>query len=164
MSRQFRYSRPKFRTTLVVAAGLTVMVAGLAWMMLIAFGSSHPRLWTGFAALVFFGFVSAGMLARYLRDQPVLAIYPTGLFYARHSGEPVAWETIREIVLRQREVEYELDVYLWKSQQMAARQSDRPDFTIDLAPLDGEPSEILDAISGHARLRAETGILPAFNN
>ncbi|MCU0789901.1 MAG: hypothetical protein MUE79_02430 [Nitratireductor sp.] len=164
MSRQFRYSAPKFRTTLLVASGLTVMVAGLAWMMLVAFGNAHPRLWTGVAALVFFGFVSAGMLVRYLRNEPVLAVYPTGLFYARHSSEPLSWETIREIVLRQRETEYELDVYLWKTQQASARQADRPDFTIELSILDAEPMEILEALSGHARLRAETGILPAFNN
>lgn len=164
MSSQFRYSTPKFRMTLLVAAGLTFMVAGLAWMLLVAFGNSHPRLWTGVAALVFFGFVSAGMLVRYLQNQPVLAVYPTGLLYARHSSEPVSWESIREIVLRQKETEYELDVYLWKTQRAAAKTPDRADFTVDLAPLDADVPEVLAALSGHARIRAETGILPAFNN
>jgi hypothetical protein len=164
MSNQFRYSTPKFRMTLAVAAGLTAMVAGLAWMLLVAFGNHHPRIWTALAALIFFGFVSAGMLLRFLRNEPVLAIYPTGLFYARHSREPLAWETIREIVLRQKETDYELDVYLWKPQPLARKAAGSPDLSIELAPLEAHPAQVIEAIGAHARVRAETGILPAFNN
>ena len=156
MASQYRYSRPKFHVTLAVALGLTGMVTWLAWMMLTAFGSQHARLWSGLTALVFFGFLSARALLRFMRDEVVVAVYPTGLLDARYRRDIVPWESIREIVLRQSEQEFELDVYLWKPQAAASRV---PDFTMELAPLDAGPGELVAAIGRHARIRGETGLL-----
>lgn len=155
MANQFRYSIPKFRVTLAVAVALTGMVAWMAWMLLVAFGNPHARLFTALAALVFFGFVSATMLIRFLRGEVVLAVYPTGLLDARHSPETLAWETIREIVLRQTEGDIELDVYLWKPQRPASAAARQPDFTIELAPLDAPAQTILEAVGRHIEIRSE---------
>jgi len=159
MASQYRYSRPKFHTALIAAVALTAMVTWLVWMLLLAFGSRHPGLWSAAAATVFFGFVSAPSLMRYARDEIVLAVYPTGLLDARHGADIVPWEDIREMVLRQSESEFELDVHLWRRRQALA--DGKPDFTIELASLDAGPSEIVAAIARHARIRGEAGYLPA---
>ena len=154
MSLQIRYSIPKFRETILIAVGLTAMVAGLSWMMLLAFGNPHARLWTALTALVFFGFISAPALLKYVRNETVLAILPTGLAYARYTDEPLPWESIRDVVVRQTENDYQLDVYLWKRQGAAATA---PDLTIELAPLDAGPAAIVEALGKHVRVRFETG-------
>jgi hypothetical protein len=159
MSTHFRYSVPKFRQTVVIAAALTALVSALAWMLLVAFSSRHPWLWTAFVAMIFFGFVSAPSIIRFLRNETVLAILPTGLYHARTSGDPISWESIREIVLRQAENEFQLDVYLWKPQGNPQRGPAEPEITIELAPLDAPPAAIVEAIGRHARVRLETGQL-----
>lgn len=161
MATQYRYSRPKFQVTLAVALALTAMVTWLAWMMLTAFGNQHARAWSALVALVFFGFVSARAILRFLRDAVVVAVYPTGLLDARRGPDIVPWDEIREIVLRQSEREFELDVYLWKPQARAESHVGRPDFTMELAPLDADAGEIVAAIGRHARIRGETGLLLA---
>ena len=84
---------------------------------------------------------------------------PTGLLDTRHSAEPVAWETIREIVLRQNEDDFRLDVYLWKDQMHAndnrASGVPRPDFTIEVAPLDASLGDVYTAIETHKPVRME---------
>jgi hypothetical protein len=160
MSTHFRYSVPKFRQTVIIAAALTALVSALAWMLLVAFASRHPWLWTGLVATVFFGFVSAPSIVRYLRNETVLAVLPTGLYHARSGTDPVSWENIREIVLRQAENEFQLDVYLWKPQGRPLGGGPAlPDLSIELAPLDAPPATIVEAIGRHARIRLETGQL-----
>jgi hypothetical protein len=159
MSTHFRYSVPKFRQTIIIAAALTGLVSALAWMLLVAFSSRHPWLWTATVATVFFGFVSAPSIVRFLRNETVLAVLPTGLYHARTGADPVSWESIREIVLRQAENEFQLDVYLWKPQGRPQGGSAQPDLTIELASLDAPPAAIVESIGRHARIRLETGQL-----
>lgn len=156
MASQYRYSKPAFHVTLAVAFGLTAMATGLAWMMLTAAGSPNANIWAAVVALLFFAFVSAQAIARFLRDEVVVAILPTGLMDARHGPDTVAWEDIREIVLRRAEDEFALDVHLWKRQGLAGAA---PDFTVELASLDAAPGEIVAAIGRHARIRGESGQL-----
>lgn len=148
-----RYSQPKFRTTLAVAAALTAMVSGTAWMLLNAFNFAHADFYAGLTALVFFAFMSATMILRYVRNEVVLAVLPTGLFDARWQSEAVAWERIREVVARRRENEVELDVYLWRPQRDAATRV--PDHVIELAPLEGDAGPTVEAIARHVRLRVD---------
>jgi len=158
---RWRYARGKSRTALVIAGAMTAMVSVTVWMLANAFQVRHADWWTLVSALVFFGFVSAAMVVRYLRGETVLAVLPTGLYDARWRADPVGWEAIREVVLRRRENEVELDIYLWKPQAGATagiRPERTPDHTIELAPLDGAPGEIVRAIAAHAPLRTDDGL------
>jgi hypothetical protein len=164
MSAHFRYSVPKFRQTVIIAAALTALVASLAWMLLVAFGSRNPWLWTAIVATVFFGFVSASSILRFLRNEVVLAVLPTGLYHARTGPDPLSWESIREVVVRQAESEFRLDVYLWKAQTgLNGIRGDgtqpKPDVSIELGPLDAPPAAIVEEIGRYARVRLETGQL-----
>jgi hypothetical protein len=164
MSAHFRYSVPKFRQTVIIAAALTALVSALAWMLLVAFASRHPWLWTALVATVFFGFVSAPSILRFLRNEVVLAVLPTGLYHARIGPDPLSWEGIREIVVRQAESEFQLDVYLWKAQpgsEATGGQASqpKPDVSIELGPLDAPPAAIIEEIGRYARVRLETGQL-----
>lgn len=164
MSAHFRYSVPKFRQTVIIAAALTALVSALAWMLLVAFSSRHPWLWTALVATVFFGFVSAPSILRFLRNEVVLAVLPTGLYHARTGPDPLSWEGIREIVVRQAESEFQLDVYLWKAQPGSEAiggqvSQPKPDVSIELGPLDAPPAAIVEEIGRYARVRLETGQL-----
>jgi hypothetical protein len=156
MMTQFRYSKYHFRQSLAVALGLTATVSGLTWMLLTIFSSSWPRFWTGMTALIFFAFLSAGMLQRYFLNGVVVAIYPTGLYDARHGSQIIAWETIRDMVIRQHEDEYAIDVYLWHSQEFARKHGNRPDFTIDLASLEANAEQLVQAITRYKPVNFET--------
>jgi ABC-type nickel/cobalt efflux system permease component RcnA len=157
----YRYSRPKVRTALVVAAGLTAVVSGTAWMLMLAFHVRHADLYASASAAVFFAFVSATMLWRYLRNEVVLAVQPTGLYDSRWRSDAVAWEAVREVVVRRKEDEVELDVYLWQPQMSGGRREVRPDHTIELAPLEGSAASIVGAIAEHVTVRQDAGALGA---
>ncbi|GIL02309.1 MAG: hypothetical protein BroJett030_22080 [Alphaproteobacteria bacterium] len=155
---RFRYSRPKFRVALAVGAALTATVCAVAWMVLSALGVGDAWLYAGLATAIFFVFVSATMLWRYLRGSVVLAVHPTGLYDSRWRREPVPWEAIREVVVRRREDEVELDVYLWQPRAMPGAWRDlRPNHTIELAPLDGSAAAVIAAIARHVTVRSDTG-------
>lgn len=151
---QYRYSTTKFRTALVVAAAITIMVAGLTWMMTGTLNQSGRIFWTSVAALVFFAMLSASMLVQYFRQEVIVAVRPTGLFDARYSSETIAWEKIRDITLRRTEDEFMLDVYFWYSQEKAERMGNQPEFTMDLGPLEAEPERIVRAIAQFKDIRA----------
>ncbi|MCC2098637.1 MAG: hypothetical protein KDJ29_17205 [Hyphomicrobiales bacterium] len=154
-----RYSRPKFRVSLVTAAAMTAMVSATVWMMLRAFAVLHATFYAAVSAVVFFAFMSVRMLLGYLRNDVVVAAHPTGLYDARWRAEPVAWEQIREIVARRRENEVELDVYLWRAQSDEAGQAGDgervPDHVIELAPLEGDINSLIEAMDQHVRLHIE---------
>ena len=153
-----RYSRPRFRTGVLVAAVMTGAVCGGVWMLLTAFAVRHSTFYAGLTAGIFFAFVSATMLLRYMRGEVVLAVRPNGLFDTRWRAETVPWEMIREVVVRRKEDEIELDVYLWQTPSPERSRGDaHPSHTIDLASLDGSARSVIDAISGHARVRTEKG-------
>ena len=148
-----RYSRPKFRVTLLVACAITAMVSGVVWMLLNAFYVLRANFYAGLSALTFFAFISVTMLLRYLRDDVVLAALPTGLYDARWQTDPIAWERIREIVARRREDEVELDVYLWQPQ--SSESEHRPDHVIELAPLEGNADSLMETMARHVRFSVE---------
>ncbi|MFZ1815620.1 MAG: hypothetical protein WBO55_05090 [Rhizobiaceae bacterium] len=149
---QFRYSDRRLRETLVIAAGLTAMVCGLVWMFLKVSYHPHRVLWTVTTGLVFFAFCSATMVWRWLRRETVLAVLQSGLYDARWLREPVPWDRVREIVIRQAENEFAFDVYLWHRQHQASRG---PDHTIDIAPLDIAVQDLAELLSRHTRVRRD---------
>lgn len=157
---RWHYSRPKFQITVAVAAAMTGMVAATVWMLLSAFGVARANFYAGLSALVFFAFCSAAMLLRYMSGGVVLAVQPTGLFDARWRSQAVAWEDIREVVIRRIEDEIELDVYLWRPQARYATpdggRGRRPDHVIELASLDGGARDVIDAIERHAAVRMDS--------
>ena len=104
---------------------------------------------------MFFAFVSVSMLWRYFRNGVVLAVQPAGLYDARVSEVPVSWEDIRDIVLRQAEDAFRLEVYLWKRQEAATAV---PDFSIDLDSLNAGAGEIVNDIAAHSKIRNEAGV------
>ncbi|MDA8869967.1 hypothetical protein N9H93_01080 [Rhizobiaceae bacterium] len=142
MKTRFRHSARSFRETVISAAGLTVIVTLLAWLMLRISGAAHVWLWTGAVALIFFAFCSAAMIWRYLRDKVVLAVRPDGLFDARAGADALAWDDIRTIALTWREDEFHLSVNPWPTSQ-------RTPFDIDVSALDGSVGEIVEAITVH---------------
>lgn len=153
---RFRLSTASMRTMVSVAAAMTATISGLVWMALVAQGSPHTMFWTVAAGAAFFAFCSAALLWRYLRDDVILAALPTGLFDARWRREPVAWDAIRELVLRRVENEFELDVYLWRPQ---AKATNRPDHVIEIAPLEGGVEAVVAAISRFAPVRADSAMV-----
>ncbi|MGI9401327.1 MAG: hypothetical protein ACR2O0_08745 [Rhizobiaceae bacterium] len=102
--------------------------------------------------------LSAPMLVRYFRREVIVAVRPTGLFDARYSLETIAWEQIRDITLRRTEDDYMLDVYFWHSQEKSERLGNRPEFTMDLSPLEAEPERIIRAIAQFKDIRATTDL------
>ena len=152
---QYRYSVSRFRQTLITAAAMTAGLAGLVWMLLTGLRDPDAGLWALASGSVFFAFVSVSMLWRYYRNGVVLAVQPAGLYDARVSEVPVSWEDIRDIVLRQAEDAFRLDVYLWKRQEAATAV---PDFSIDLDSLNAGAGEIVNDIAAHSKIRNEAGI------
>jgi hypothetical protein len=142
---QYRYSAPHFRRAVLAAVAMTAMVAGVVWMVARAAARPDSLFWAGAAALVFFAFISIGMLLRFLRNAVVLAVRPTGLYDARYANRTIPWDEIKDIILRQHESEFELEVYLWKMRQ--DRSEAVADFSIDLAQLDDDPARIVSEIS-----------------
>ena len=152
---QYRYSAPKFRASLIIAGAITAMVTGLVWMLLTALGFREAVFWSAMTAFVFFGFISAQMLRRYLRREPVLAIWPTGLYVAGQ-GDTLPWEQIRAITLMRREDEYALNVSLWPDRQTHAGRSS--DFYVELAPLESDPGTIIEEIRRYRPVEIEAGL------
>jgi hypothetical protein len=150
---RFRLSASSMKTTVTVAAAMTATLAGLVWMVLTARGDPRALWWTLGAGTTFFAFCSAALLWRWLRGEAVLAVLPTGLYDARWRAEPVAWEEIRDLVLRRAEDEFSIDVHLWRPQGQAGA---RPDHTIEISPLEGGVARIVEAIGRHAPVRIET--------
>ncbi len=150
---ELRYSRAKFKTTLLVAIMLTVMITGVTWMILTRLGNPYANLITALTALIFFGFCTVGMLWRYYNNEVVFAVRRTGLFDKRWPHEAVNWEDIKEVVLVQREADFSLEVRLWPQTSKTAAEAL---LQIDLSPFDTSVQAIIDAIGSKVPLRRET--------
>lgn len=124
-------------------------------MLLTGLREPDAGLWAALSGLVFFAFVSAPAVWRYFNNSVVLSVQPAGIYDARVSAEPLSWENVREIVLRQAEETFTLDIYLWKRQRDASGQTD---FQIELASLNSPVHEIVQDISTHMKIRNEAGI------
>ena len=153
---ELRYSRKKFQFTLLSAILLTVMITALAWMLSIRLAYIYSTYITAGVALVFFVFCSIGMLSRYYRDEVILAVRQTGLFDKRLRRKIINWEEIKEVVLLQRENEFQLEIVLWPmSGSGVAGKNKKPKkpLTIDLEPFEIGIDDLMQAISGHAKVR-----------
>lgn len=147
---QFRYHRESFQRTLAIAIGLTLAVCGLVWLLLGIYGVRQMNLLTLLTGLIFFAFVSARMLARYFRNEVILAVQPTGLFDARIGDDVLPWDAIRELVLLRREQEYSLQIVLWGSKGAKPQTHE-----VNLTALEGGAQPVLEAISAYRPVRVE---------
>lgn len=154
-SSQFKYSKAKFRTNLLIAIVLTAMVCGFTWMLLGIYGSQHMTLYTIIVGSIFFAFMSVKMLRQFIQDKIILAINPNGLLDARWSEEIIAWEKIKDISLGQREEEFILSVWLWPNSNspQSSHQSSDETFQIDLEPLEANPELIVELINTFKQVR-----------
>ena len=129
-------------------------------MILSIAGLRSNLAWSAVTGLVFFAFISFRMLRRYLSDETVLAVWPTGLYHAKWSPEPVPWDAIKEIALSQREFQFSLSVWLWPDRQAGTTgrlhdAGSAPTFTIELEPLDGDPAEIVRLVNQYKPVRID---------
>lgn len=143
---QYRYSTGSFRTSFLVALGLTALITFLVWLFTQLLGLRHYNAITFAAGAIFFAFCSAAMIKRYLTDSVVFAIRPDGLFDARHGRDAVPWDQIRMVGLLRREHDHLINVYLWQRQASIFDAELTPDITIDLAPLDAPAEGVLLAL------------------
>ena len=152
---QFRYSQNSFQKSVLAALGLTAIVTFLVWLFAQLFGLRYYNSITLVSGLIFFGFCSAAMIFRYVRNDIVLAIRPDGLYDARYSSQAVPWEAIKDIRLGRVENDFQLSVLLWPRHQQP--DGEETGFVIDLEPLDGGIEQILDGISGHKPVSVLSG-------
>ncbi len=144
MTTRFHYSQASFQANVLSALGLTALVCFLVWIFAGLAGFRHVNMITLISGLIFFGFCSAAMIFRYLNRAVIVAVRPDGLFDARYSAQAVPWEMIKEIRLARTENEYRLSVALWPKSQK--QQSSAPGWDLDMAPLDGNPQTLVDAV------------------
>ncbi len=153
MRTQFRYASDNFYRSVITAVGLTAIISFLIWLFSRLLGLPNANLITTISAAVFFAFCSAGMIWRYARDEPVLAIRPDGLLDRRHRLEVVPWEEIKELRLTRAENDFGIAVHLWPRKQNNKRSG--PAFVIDLQPLDSDPGTVLLALSQYKVVEEE---------
>lgn len=150
MANQYRYSSNSFNRSVVTAIGLTLIVSFLIWLFARLMALPQANTITVVSGLVFFGFCSAAMIWRYMRNDVVFAIRPDGLFDARFSSQAIPWDEIKDVRLERAENDFHLGVYLWPPNQKS--NTGGPTFTVDLSPLDGSVDQILRALSEHKRI------------
>lgn len=148
---QFRYSKDGFRLNLLIAVALTALICGLVWLLLGIYGSNHMNLYTAIAGLAFFSFISARMLAQYVKNEVVLAVQPTGLYDSRITAETIPWSDIKELLLLRREQNYSLQVSFWP----ASKFSNVKTHEVELSVLEGGSEKILEAINAYMPIRME---------
>lgn len=148
MASQYRYSKDSFHRSLITAIGLTLIVSFLVWLFARLFGLRHADIITAVSGTIFFSFCSAATVWRYFRQSVVFAVRPDGLFDARHSTQAVPWDHIKDMRLARAENDFQLGVYLWPdaAKRPQTRNEVRPDFTVDLAPLDAPVDQIIDRL------------------
>ena len=150
---RFRYHRESFRRSLIIAIALTGLVCGLVWLLLGIYGVRQMNWITAITGLVFFAFISARMLANYLRGDIILAVQPTGLMDRRIAAEPLAWEAIKELVLIRREQEFTLRIIMWPQAGGGGRSGKVHE--VDLSGLEGGTRPVIEAISAYKPVRME---------
>lgn len=151
---ELRYSRKKFQFTLLSAILLTAMFTILAWIISSRLAGGYATIVTATVALVFFVFISFGMLSRYYRDEVVLAIRQQGFFDKRLKQKIINWEEIKEIVLLQQEREFQLEIHLWPmSNESVVSIKGKEPLNIDLEPFEVDINDLMQAISEHTKTR-----------
>ncbi len=155
MAAHFRYSQTGFRRSVIAALGLTAIVSFLVWIFSRLAGLAHADLITLVSGALFFGFCSAAMIWRYLRNEIVFAVRPDGLYDARWSSQAVPWDEIKDVRLQRAENDFELGIYLWPDRAKA--RAGAPEFRVDLAPLDAPVDQILQSLSAYKPIHMDQG-------
>jgi hypothetical protein len=150
-ARKFHYSREPFRRNLLIAVLLTLVVYGLAWLLLGIAGFQNRTLYALATGFVFFAFISFRMIQQYLSQDVVMAVQPTGLYDSRLGSELVPWDGIKELVVIQRETEVFLRVERWPLKDGTAR----PGRELNLSLLDGDAGVIIEAIRAYKPVRLD---------
>ncbi|MCP5036385.1 MAG: hypothetical protein GY945_02180 [Rhodobacteraceae bacterium] len=124
---------------------LTGAIAFTTWVLLGTLSVPYYVEITWATSLVFFGFLSAAMIVRFLRSEVVLSIHHGGIVYRPYSTDVVGWEAIRSTTLELVEQELRLRVTLLKNPHLQDK-AEFEDFTIDMSLLDGDPETIVASI------------------
>ena len=142
---QFRYSRSRFLTMMIASLALTAAITFTTYVLLSTFGVRQYTLVTYATGLIFFGFLSAGMIYRFLRKEIILSIHHGGILDVRHSPEVLAWDDIKAIVLEQVEQEQQLRVFFWQTNN-GVRQMKVANAVINIELLDGDAASVVASI------------------
>lgn len=135
----YQYSKAKIRISIVVAAALSALVSGLAWMILTRLGYLQAGWLALGVAMIFFAFISAPTLLRFLRNESVLVIVPTGILDKRLHTGMLSWDQVRQIFIVQSEDEWSLETILWKAPNQLTPKVLRS----NLSELQAEPQDII---------------------
>ncbi len=141
---QFRYSRSRFITMMIASLALTAAITFTVYVLLSTFGVRQYKFYTYATGLVFFGFLSASMIYRFLRQEVVLSIHHGGIVDTRLSGEVIAWDDIRNLDLQLVEQELKLHLVVWPHAAIAKKG--QKEFDIDLSILDANPAVVIASI------------------
>jgi hypothetical protein len=142
---QFRYSRSRFLTMMFASLALTAAITFTVYVLLSTFGIRQARMITYATGLIFFAFLSAGMIYQFLRKQVVLSIHQGGIVDRRYSREVIAWDNIRSINIELVEQEVHLRVNMWP-QPGGQKPPGALPFIIDLSLLDADTATIISSI------------------
>jgi len=141
---QFRYSRSRFLTMMIASLALTAAITFTAYAVLGSLGVRYYELYTYATGLVFFGFLSAGMLYRFFLNNVVLSIHHGGILDVRISSEVIAWDDIRSLDLQLIEQELKLHLTVWPHAGIA--KHGRKEFDINLSLLNAHPATVVASI------------------
>ncbi len=130
---------------LFASLALTGAISFTAWVLLGTLSVPYYVEITWATGLVFFGFLSAAMIIRFLRSQVVLSSYHGGISYRPYCTEVSEWEAVRSTTLELVEQESRLRVTVLKSPGLQDKV-EFEDFTIDMSLLDGDPATIVGSI------------------
>ena len=130
---------------MVASLALTAAITFTTYVLLSTFGVHQYKLFTYATGLIFFGFLSAGMIYRFLRKEIILSIHHGGILDVRHSPEVLAWDDIKAIVLERVEQEMQLRVFFWQSTN-GVRQMKVTNAVINIELLDGDAAKIVASI------------------
>ena len=130
---------------MIASLALTAAITFTTYVLLSTFGVRQYKLITYATGLIFFGFLSAGMIYRFLRKEIILSIHHGGILDVRQSQEVLAWDDIKAIVLEQVEQEQQLRVFFWQTTN-GVRQMKVANAVINIELLDGDAASVVASI------------------
>ncbi len=130
---------------MIASLALTIAITFTTYVLLSTFGVRHYKAFTFATGLIFFGFLSARMIYQFIRNEVILSIHQGGIMDIRHSGEVLAWDDIKAIVLERVEQEYQLRVFFWQVNN-GVRQMKVVNAVINIELLDGDAEKIVASI------------------
>lgn len=130
---------------MIASLALTAAITFTTYVLLSTLGVRQYGVLTYATGLIFFGFLSAGMIYRFLRQEVILSIHHGGIMDVRHSREVLAWDDIKAIVLEQVEQDKQLRVFFWPTNN-GVRQMKVANAVINIELLDGDAEIIVASI------------------